>query len=150
MRQRITLSLAAGTLVLPPLIAAGLSRLSAQAAQSGVRVTCLFFSGERDPEALITDPAKTSMLRERLRGLPAAPTPNWPGLGWRGVMLSNQGVSSFPNLVRVQNGVIRTCSHSGIRHFQDTKGLEALLLRDTDSGPGNFMPDVCEGRFVVP
>src|SRR5215469_14669108 len=67
------------------------------------------YSGQLDPQVLITNPATIQLLENfYLHNLPTTSKPIWPVSGPRGYRLDNNGVSGFPSSeVRVYCGVIR-------------------------------------------
>jgi hypothetical protein len=87
------------------------------------------FSGLRDPQIHVTNSTVPNIatLLAFLQNLPPASPPNWPSLGLRGYLLENNGVSVFPQEVRVFRGVVRIFSNGVFSYFQDANGLESYL-----------------------
>ncbi len=84
-------------------------------------------SGLRNPQWEITSAVEFDKVRAFLKDLPEAPETKWPGLGWRGFLLTNEGVEGLPEQVRVLHGVVRWQDHKGVRFYKDVHGLEDWL-----------------------
>ncbi len=112
---------------------------SALAQGSGIKLRTLLYSGRSNPQTLITDPAEINTLRGFLVDLPATVDPSWPTLGFRGYLLLNNGIRSFPPEVRVFRGVIRIFDGKSLRFFIDVRGLEEYL-RDRTGTNQNLKP----------
>ena len=88
----------------------------------------LIFSGREDPQWEISNPDDIETLSGFLVDLPLASPPDWPTLGWRGVLLQNNGVEDFPFLMHVFDGVIEVYISEGSIYLEDSRGMEGWLL----------------------
>lgn len=89
------------------------------------------YSGQLDPQVVITNPATIQLLETfYLHNLPTTSKPIWPVSGPRGYRLDNNGVGSFPSSeVRVFCGVIREfVAYNQYSYFLDVNGLESFLI----------------------
>ena len=104
--------------------------LTALAQPSGsITVDQVLYAGRPDPQVIVTnstDP-NISNLESFLQNLPPTSPPNWPNLGPRGFLLENNNVPTFPQEVRVFQGVIRIFQSNSLHYFLDVHGLESEL-----------------------
>lgn len=87
---------------------------------------------DTNPTINITSQSDISQMENLLTGLPGASKPEWNNLGWKGYLLANQGVSSFPAQVTAFNGVIEIYQKpkSTPQYFQDTNdGFENFVAQ---------------------
>jgi hypothetical protein len=107
------------------------------------------FSGREDPGWQITDLDDISILKGFLQDLPSAGLPNWPDLGWKGVMLENQGVADFPLSVHVFNGTIEINASGGSQYYEDVHGMETWLLEHMPDWDNDGLPSPQEGLLFI-
>ena len=112
----------------------GVTLLFAQvlvAQSSAIRIFALINSGEEAPSIDITSADDIADLRNLLADLAPAPPPQWCALGWKGFLLENHGVSSFPAQVTVLFGVIEVIQQqtSTKQFFLDSEGLEERIFQ---------------------
>jgi hypothetical protein len=113
------------------------------AAKNQIRVELILNAGEEDPYWTITQPSQIGLIQDRLKGLPTAPTPDWPTLGWRGFLLKGENGGSLPGLVRVFQGTICILHGNQERCYYDKHKLEEWLLSEAhQQGLGKFIPSV--------
>ncbi len=98
-----------------------------------ILVSSLLYSGLQNPRWAITKETNVEILKKFLKDLPLTTKPTWPLFGWRGFLLVNQMVEGFPEEVRVFQGVIRIVEGGTQRFFEDIRGLEYWLKKQTRS-----------------
>lgn len=88
------------------------------------------YSGRENPVATLPA-ASVDELHARLADLSAANPTDPPGLGYRGVVVIEQGDgTTAPREIRAHHGVVTITSESSTEYYRDVSGIEAVLLRD--------------------
>jgi hypothetical protein len=105
---------------------------SAQAApmKDRIEVRLVLYSGRPDPSWMVTQPEAIAHIKQSLQGLPEAPLPQWPILGWRGFLLNSHSPSLLPGIVRVFHGTVCVTDDNGRRCYVDRDHLEDWLRKE--------------------
>lgn len=97
-------------------------------ARAAMRAELDVFSGQSNPSWDLTE-AEVTELKRRLEKLPSSQVGVEPGLGYRGVIISNpQGLRGLSAEIRVYGNVVLVRGDTGDHFYQDVNGLEDWLL----------------------
>ena len=114
--------------------------VSAATMEENIKVSLVLYSGKKDPAWEITQADKIATIKRSLKDLPPVAQPEWPGLGWRGYMLTGMSGAPLPGIVRVFKGVICVTQGDQKHCYRDTHKLEDWLRSEAvEQGLGHFL-----------